>query len=376
MKKYIGVLTLLITILVSIILIKGKSEAILEKQETIIPLVSAQSLIKQDVYASIQSQGVVMPSLELPLISEINAQVKWLSDNMKAGASFKKGDTLIKFDKRDYELALISANSNVFNAEVNLERELAESDMANKEWARIGEGEASALTLRKPQLAQAKATLEAAKAQAEQAKRNIERTTIIAPFNGRVRKNNIDTWSTVFIGTPLGLIYSTDYYEIRLPITDQDIQFTGLQFDGKRISEENQLDVEIKSITLQHSNIWNGKIIRTEAETDPQTKMMVIVAKINLSSNRKNLLTIGQFVKATIQGLRQTEVIKIRRSLVRDNAIWIVDESNKLRKRNIIVWRYENNMAFIKQGIFFNDKLLTSRLSTLIDGMNVKVKSE
>tara|TARA_B100000029_G_C17578412_1_gene958862 strand:- start:2032 stop:2778 length:747 start_codon:yes stop_codon:yes gene_type:complete len=248
--------------------------------------------------------------------------------------------------------------------------------MANKEWARIGEGEASALTLRKPQLAQAKATLEAAKAQAEQAKRNIERTTIIAPFNGRVRKNNIDTWSTVFIGTPLGLIYSTDYYEIRLPITDQDIQFTGLQFDGKRISEENQLDVEIKSITLQHSNIWNGKIIRTEAETDPQTKMMVIVAKINLSSNRKNLLTIGQFVKATIQGLRQTEVIKIRRSLVRDNAIWIVDESNKLRKRNIIVWRYENNMAFIKQGIFFNDKLLTSRLSTLIDGMNVKVKSE
>ena len=376
MKKYIGVLTLLITILVSIILIKGKSEAILEKQETIIPLVSAQSLIKQDVYASIQSQGVVMPSLELPLISEINAQVNWLSDNMKAGASFKKGDTLIKFDKRDYELALISANSNVFNAEVNLERELAESDMANKEWARIGEGEASALTLRKPQLAQAKATLEAAKAQAEQAKRNIERTTIIAPFNGRVRKNNIDTWSTVFIGTPLGLIYSTDYYEIRLPITDQDIQFTGLQFDGKRISEENQLDVEIKSITLQHSNIWNGKIIRTEAETDPQTKMMVIVAKINLSSNRKNLLTIGQFVKATIQGLRQTEVIKIRRSLVRDNAIWIVDESNKLRKRNIIVWRYENNMAFIKQGIFFNDKLLTSRLSTLIDGMNVKVKSE
>ena len=97
---------------------------------------------------------------------------------------------------------------------------------------------------------------------------------------------------------------------------------------------------------------------------------------MSLVSERIQLLTIGQFVKATIQGLRQTEVIKIRRSLVRDNAIWIVDESNKLRKRNIIVWRYENNMAFIKQGIFFDDKLLTSRLSTLIDGMNVKIKSE
>tara|TARA_B100000945_G_scaffold280176_1_gene247025 strand:+ start:593 stop:1723 length:1131 start_codon:yes stop_codon:yes gene_type:complete len=376
MKKYIGILTLLITILISIILIKGKSEVILEKQETIVPLVSVQSLINQDVYASIQSQGLVMPSLELPLISEINAQVNWLSDNMKAGASFKKGDTLIRFDKRDYELALISANSNVFNAEVNLERELAESDMANKEWARIGKGEASALTLRKPQLAQAKAILEAAKAQAEQAKRNIERTSIIAPFNGRVRKNNIDIWSTVFIGTPLGLIYSTDYYEIRLPITDQDIRFTGLRFDGKTISEENQLDVEIKSITLQQSNIWNGKIIRTEAETDPQTKMMVLVAKINLSSNRKNLLTIGQFVNATIKGVRQAEIVKIRRSLVRDNAVWIVDKSNKLRKRNIILWRYENDMAFIKEGIFFDDKLLTSRLSTLVNGMNVKIKSE
>ena len=46
---------------------------------------------------------------------------------MEEGSSFNRGDTLIKLDRRDYELALITAEANVLNAEVNLEREKAES---------------------------------------------------------------------------------------------------------------------------------------------------------------------------------------------------------------------------------------------------------
>ena len=49
---------------------------------------------------------------------------------------FFRGDTLIKLEKRDYELALINAESNVLNAKLNLEREKAESDLATAEWNR------------------------------------------------------------------------------------------------------------------------------------------------------------------------------------------------------------------------------------------------
>ena len=87
-------------------------------------------ILPRTVKASISSQGIVQPESELILLSELSSRVEWLSPKMEAGSSFKQGDTLIVLDKRDYELALISAESEVLNAEVNLEREQAESDLA------------------------------------------------------------------------------------------------------------------------------------------------------------------------------------------------------------------------------------------------------
>ena len=93
----------------------------------------------------------------------------------------------MKIEKRDYELALISTESSLFQARLALEREEAEANLASIEWKRVGKGDASSLTLREPQLAQARAVLAAAEAAYEQSKRNLERTSIIAPFDGRVR---------------------------------------------------------------------------------------------------------------------------------------------------------------------------------------------
>ena len=136
--------------------------------------------------------------------------------------------------------------------------------------------ELSDLTLRKPQLAQAESILAAAKAQFEQAKRNLERTVIIAPFNGRVLQNNTNIWSNVFAGNVLGIIYETNNYQVRLPITDQDIPFTGLRFNGNMISPINQLDVILKIEIGDSTNLLNAKVIRTEAKTDLKTQMRIL----------------------------------------------------------------------------------------------------
>ena len=163
-------------------------------------------------------------------------------------------------------------------------------------------------------------------------------------------------------------------YEVRLPITDQDIQFTGLSFDGKNIEIEKQLEVKIRPVTLNKSHYWKGKIIRTEAETDNRTKMMVLVASFDVNNNKENyLLTIGQFVEATIKGIKHDNIISVSRSRVRDNLVWVVNKSNQLKKRLVQIWRYEEELAYIRSGFYQGDQLLTSRLSTLIEGMEVKI---
>ena len=369
MKKYFGLLFLIASIALAIFMIKNKSMAVSEKVEANIPYVKTMMLLPQTVNASIASQGVISPETALTLLSELNSKVDWISPRMETGSSFTKGDTLLILDKRDYELALITAESNVLNAEVNLEREKAESDLASKEWQRVGAGAGSDLALRKPQLAQAKATLAAAQATLERAQRNLKRTVFIAPFDGRVRTKNVDPGATIFPGTALGNIYATESFEVRLPIADQDVPFTGLDFNGRQIPEDKQLDVKF---SLGNSNL-KGKVVRAEAEVDPMTRMLSIVARIDNtpSVSNSNPIAVGQFVQATIYGIEIPDVVVLPRTAVRDEGVWVVDTSMILYNRPVDVLRYENEFALIGEGIEPGDRLLTSRLSSLVNGLKV-----
>ena len=372
MKKYIGLIILAFSIIIAGVLIKSRPVAVPKENKEDIPYVKTMMILPTTVKASISSQGIVQPESELTLLSELNSRVEWLSTKMEAGSSFKEGDTLIVLDKRDYELALITAESEVLNAEVNLEREQAESELAKKEWKRVGAGLGSDLALRKPQMAQAKATYAAAKARLEQAKRNLSRTVFIASFDGRVRSTNIEIGTTVFPGTLLGNIYAISAYEIRLPIADQDIPFSGLKFNGQKIEESKRLDV----IIIQGDNKWPAIIVRTEAEIDPGTRMMAVVAKVD-NSDRKMFTTplaVGQFVQAKISGIEISEISILPRSYVRNESVWVVDNQMLMQNRLVEVLRNEDEFALIREGFESGDKLLTSRVSSLVNGLKVTLE--
>ena len=372
MKKYIGLIILALSIIIAGVLIKSRPVAVAKENKENIPYVKTMMILPRTVKASISSQGIVQPESELILLSELSSRVEWLSPKMEAGSSFKQGDTLIVLDKRDYELALISAESQVLNAEVNLEREQAESELAKKEWKRVGAGLGSDLALRKPQMAQAKATYAAAKASLEQAKRNLSRTIFIAPFDGRVRTSRIDIGTTVFPGTSIGNIYATDAYEVRLPIADQDVPYSGLEFNGQKIEENKRLDV----IIIQGDNKWPAKIVRTEAEIDPVTRMMAVVAKVDNSDKKMftTPLAVGQFVQAKISGIEILNISVLPRSSVRNESVWVVDNQMSMQNRSVDVLRNEDDFALIGEGFEPGDRLLTSRVSSLVNGLRVTLE--
>ena len=367
MKKYIGLIFLIISLVLASLLISNKPIAVAKDEKKNTPYVKTMMLIPQNIKASISSQGVISPSSSITLISELNSKVDWISSKMQTGSSFQKNDTLLILDKRDYELALITAESNVLNAGVNLEREKAESDLASKEWKRVGAGTGSDLALRKPQLAQANATYAAAQAMLERAQRNLKRTVFIASFDGRVRLRNVDEGATVFPGTVLGNIYASESFEVRLPVADQDVPFTGLEFNGQQIKQLKQLDVQF----FIGKSILSGRVIRAEAEVDPITRMLSVVAKIENNKEKSNTIAVGQFVQATISGIDIENVTVLPRTAVRDGSVWIVDQELTLYKRSVETLRFENEFALIGEGLEKGDRLLTSRLSSLVNGLKV-----
>ena len=84
MKKYFGLLFLVISIALAIFMVKNKSIVVSENVEANVPYVKTMMLLNQTVNASISSQGVIKPELALTLLSELNSKVDWISPRMES----------------------------------------------------------------------------------------------------------------------------------------------------------------------------------------------------------------------------------------------------------------------------------------------------
>lgn len=370
-KKYSPLIIISISIIIFVLMIRLRPEAKFEEPKIIPQLVETMVAYPSEVRAKISSQGTIRPEHEIFVTSELSGKVTWVSKNFLDGAGFQIGDTLMKIEKRDYELALISTESSLFQARLALEREEAEANLASIEWKRVGEGDASSLTLREPQLAQARAVLAAAEAAYEQSKRNLERTSIIAPFDGRVRKKMVDLGTNLIPGSRLADIYATASFEVRLPIADKDIPFLGIPLDGTSIDAANRPEVRLSTSYGGDELTTKGFIVRSESEIDPKTRMISAIATIPIS-NANSGFKVGMFVNAEINGLSYPGITVVPRSAVKDNMIWVVIDE-KLRRKSVEVIRFEKDFAFISDGLNKNDRILITRLSSYVDGMPVRL---
>ena len=370
-KKYSPLIIISVSIIIFILMIRLRPEAKFEEPKIIPQLVETMVAYPSEVGAKISSQGTIRPEHEIFVTSELSGKVTWVSKNFLDGAGFKIGDTLMKIEKRDYELALISTESSLFQARLALEREEAEANLASIEWKRVGKGDASSLTLREPQLAQARAVLAAAEAAYEQSKRNLERTSIIAPFDGRVRKKMVDLGTNLIPGSRLADIYATASFEVRLPIADKDIPFIGIPLDGTSIDPANRPEVRLSTSYGGDELNTKGSIVRSQSEINPKTRMISVIATIPIS-NANSRFKVGMFVNAEINGLSFPGVTVVPRSAVKDNMIWVVIDE-KLRRKSVEVIRFEKDFAFISDGLNKNDRILITRLSSYVDGMPVRL---
>ena len=124
-KKFSPIIILSVSIVVFMLMIKLKPEAEFQKPKIIPQVVETLIAYPSEVRAKISSQGTIKPEHEISVTSEVGGKVVWVSENFLDGAGFNIGDTLMKIEKRDYELALISTESSLFQARLALEREEA-----------------------------------------------------------------------------------------------------------------------------------------------------------------------------------------------------------------------------------------------------------
>jgi RND family efflux transporter MFP subunit len=381
LKSFLPVLVLALAGGVVWLMIHFRKEVQLRPVEVLPPLVNTVVARSQDYQFRVETQGTVRPRTEIQVVPEVSGRVVSVSPSLDAGGFFEEGEVLLALDSRDFELAVTRAQAQVAEARYRLEFEQADAAVARREWEKLGQGKPSPLLLHEPQVAQAEATLSSAEAALEQARRDLDRCQIKAPFAGRVGQKSVDVGQYVTKGSPVARIYSVDYAEVRLPLSADQLAYVNLPLDYRGETHSNRgPEVLLKASLAGQTHVWSGTIDRTEGEIDTRTRMIFAVAQVKnpygRGDNRKRPpLASGLFVDAEILGKTATNVVVVPRSALRGpDRLLVVDSENRLRFREVNVLRAGREEVIIRSGLKDGERICTSPLDVVVDGMKVRTE--
>jgi RND family efflux transporter MFP subunit len=331
---------------------------------------------------SVFSQGSVKPRTETTLVAEVAGQIVSVSSNFISGGFFREGEVLLQIDPSDYQTALLRAQAALAARKAQLADQQARSDQALKDWTNLGrEGEPSDLTLRIPQLAEAKAGVQAAEAELQEAERNLRRTRIKVPYDGLVRNKKVDVGQYVAPGTPLGVTFAIDKAEIRLPLSNSDLAYLDLP-SATRLDKAHRVPVKLSTEGVGTGREWRSEIVRTEGVVDVSSRVLYAVAEVVdpygvLGQSSQPELKMGTFVRAEIQGLRAENVVILPRSVLQaDETVLVANDERKLEIRQVTVLRAEPRNVYISDGLKGGELVITTSMDAPIPGTRLAITGE
>ncbi len=340
------------------------------------PVVRVAAVEPGDHRVVVHTQGTVEPRTASDLVAEVSGRVTWVSPALAAGGFFEAGETLLEIDRADYESA-------VRRARAARDRSASALDLQAAELARtlslVERNVASAAMLDQRRHAErtARAALEESRAALERALRDLARTRLRAPFAGRVRSKGVDVGQFVARGAALAELYAVDFAEVRLPVRDEDLAFLDLflgyagEGDAPRWPE---VVVRGRFAGVEHA--WRGRIVRTEGEIDPRSRMLYLVARVEDPYRRHGdgpPLAVGLFVAAEIEGRLLERVLELPRSVVHErDRILVVDAEDRIRIRPVEVLRHDGERVLARARLVPGERLCLSRLENATDGMKVR----
>ncbi len=357
------------------------------KEPTVAPASSRAPTVKvltaqpRSVQLDVTSRGTVEPLRTVELAAEVSGRITATHPALRAGGTFTENDVLVEIDPTDFRLSITQQEAAVARAELRLAQEQAEAEAALRAWRKLeGDRPAAPLVLRAPQINEARAAVEAAKAMLQRAQTDLARCRVQLPFAGRVRSVHADIGQTVQRGQRLAVTMDTSELEVRLPVPLRDAGFADLPI-GAAVADGPA--VELRADFAGALRRWRGRVVRVEAELDRATRQLTAVARVRPSGDAP--LLVGMFVEAVISGAEHADVYVVPRdAMVSGDELWLVEErvddegrpSQHLVKRQVDVLRSERDRVIIRDGLAQGLRICLSNLQAPVEGMRVRVDQE
>ena len=378
LKRYLGpVVVVAVGVVLAIGIVATGPEVAVQPAADRVPIVQILTARAQTVRMTVAAHGAVVPKTESNLVAEVSGRVVAVAPAMVSGGFFEKGDVLVEIERVDYEVALEQARANLASAQ-------SELDNAGKAYERRRELTASDSISQSQhddalnRLTVARASLRAAAAQESRAERDLERTRLVAPYDGRVRSERVDPGQFVNRGEAVAALYSIDFAEVRLPVRDEDLAFLPLSI-GRMSESAATTPVILRASFGGKDRVWHAEVVRTEGELDPQTRMVHLIAQIEAPYDQPGdspPLTVGLFVEGEIVGTEFEGIVAVPRSAVMEgDRVRIVTPDNRLAFRRVDVLRRTGDTIYVSAGIGDGELICLSELPSATEGQRVQPAS-
>lgn len=379
LKTVVPVVILMVAILISVWMMGSKPKAITRPKVRNATLVEVMPAVFAPATTEVQAIGVVKPSLMVELHPQVGGEITKISSNFLPGGKIRSGEMILQIDPSDYKIAIRQRESDVARTAAELQLEQGNQMIARKELELLNEQvspEEESLMLRQPQLESSKASHESALAHLDQAKTDLARTRITAPFNAIVDSRNVNLGSRVTPSTLLATLVGTDNYWVEVSVPVSQLKWIVLPQAKKDPGS---------SVRIFDSSAWGDEVYRDGAVTglaaavEKQGRMAKLLVNVpdplaQTTQNRgKPVILLDTSVQVFIEGKPLQNVVAIKRQYLRDNdTLWIMDEQSKLDIRPVNIVFRDREHVYLSGGIEPNEKIITSSLPAPVQGMMLR----
>ncbi len=324
----------------------------------------------------INAMGVVKAAQTIELKPQVSGEVTAISDQLIPGGNFTKGNTLLQINPKDYQLLMRQQASQVAQAKNNIELEKGNQMVAQRELDLLGEQVSEfekGLMLRQPQLHSLENDLEVAEAQYEQAQLDLERTKILAPFNGMIQSRDVNIGTWVSSSSSLATLIGTDRYWVEVSVPEDQLQWISVP------DNEGKQGAVVKiynPAAWGYENFRQGQVIQLLPSLESQGRMARLLIAVNdpMSIDSGNFdkpkVLIDSFVRVAIAGVPVSHSFEISREFLRNGKeLWVLKNDGTLDVRDVTIAFKNQENVLITAGIDEKEELIVSSLSTPVPGM-------
>jgi len=319
-------------------------------------LVSVEAVKQEQVKPSIWLPANVISRKNAPISAEQTGQLLWIED---VGSSVKKGQLLAQIDDRHLKLQLARQQAQVKQHQADVtyftQQKSRISKLREKNNSALSEFEriSKDLTVAINEVS----GLQSLVAQTELA---LEKTKIVAPFNGHVSERFVHVGELISIGRPLVQLVDTKNLDIKIAAPISIAPF--LQKDAQ---------VMVK---------WQNKLIELPIRTWSKAgNQLSRTFDVRLSANNVDILA-GSAVMVSLPKQRPQSAMLVPRDalVLRENETYVltVDENEQAMKVSVVVGQGMDEYISVIGDLALDDRVIVRGGERLQSGQKVRFNNE